>query len=161
MRSDADSVFRVYANDPRVTRYLNWSPVADLAEARQGMEHRLARMDSGEEYSWVICLRETSELIGMIAVRPKDMFLELGYVLGTAFWGQGYATEAVGLIKAWAQTEQSIFRLWAACAVDNRASIHVLEKCGFRNEGVLHDWAGYHNTRGENSDCYCFAWMRG
>lgn len=60
---------------------------------------------------------------------------EIGYWLGEPYWGQGYATEAVrGLIEAAQATGQ--FRLITARALArNAASLHVLEKAGFRNVG--------------------------
>lgn len=77
-----------------------------------------------------------NDLIGMIGIHPKDGGLPfLGYWLGAAHWGEGYATEAAqAMIDA-------VFSLAATHAVEadarviNPASRRVLEKCGFRHEG--------------------------
>ncbi|PQM33628.1 putative ribosomal-protein-alanine acetyltransferase [Prunus yedoensis var. nudiflora] len=63
---------------------------------------------------------------------------ELGYVLGSKYWGKGIATQAVKLVadtifKEWTHLE----RLEAFVDVDNVGSQRVLEKSGFLREGVL------------------------
>jgi len=61
---------------------------------------------------------------------------ELGYWLGTPFWGQGYATEAVRAVIDYAFTELEHEALQAGARVTNPASRRILEKCGFQWTGV-------------------------
>jgi [ribosomal protein S5]-alanine N-acetyltransferase len=61
--------------------------------------------------------------------------VELGYGLGRAYWGRGYATEAVGAMLDHARSI-GLRRLEAYSFVDNPASARVLEKAGFVNLGV-------------------------
>jgi len=42
-------------------------------------------------------------------------------------------------------TQLKVRRLYALCHLDHRASLHVLEKCGFRNEGVQRQNTGFPN----------------
>lgn len=60
---------------------------------------------------------------------------ELGYWLGEPYWGQGVMTEAArALVEAAHRTQH--FELIAARALaDNAASLHVLEKLGFKCVG--------------------------
>jgi RimJ/RimL family protein N-acetyltransferase len=51
-------------------------------------------------------------------------------------WGQGHATEALTAIVTLAKP-LGLRRLEAICHPDNVASLRVLEKCGFANEGRL------------------------
>lgn len=53
-----------------------------------------------------------------------------GYVLAREAWGRGYATEALAAIIAIAD-RLSLGIVYALCHPDNRASIRVLENCGF------------------------------
>src|SRR5205823_643968 len=57
-----------------------------------------------------------------------------GYVLARDVWGQGYATEALAAMVDLARS-LGVTRLLALCHADHRSSQHVLEKCGFREEG--------------------------
>ncbi len=45
--------------------------------------------------------------------------------------------EAVRAVVRWASSNPSVFRVWAVCDVENRASARVLEKTGFLREGIL------------------------
>lgn len=61
---------------------------------------------------------------------------ELGYWLGGAHWGRGFASEAVAAFVEWAFASLPLERLQAFVFTPNAASRRVLEKCGFRLEGV-------------------------
>ncbi|MFC0508173.1 GNAT family N-acetyltransferase [Micromonospora costi] len=61
----------------------------------------------------------------------------LGYALLPAWRGRGYATRAVRLLAAWAFGPAGLARLAAATMPDNVGSQRVLEKVGFRREGLL------------------------
>lgn len=61
---------------------------------------------------------------------------EIGYWLGTKYWGKGYATEAVRALIDHAFTDLDSEALQAAARVTNPASRRVLEKCGFQWTGA-------------------------
>lgn len=56
---------------------------------------------------------------------------EAGWVLDPAFFGRGYATEALRAVLAWADTNVSAERTACIIAPDNAASIRVAEKSGY------------------------------
>jgi RimJ/RimL family protein N-acetyltransferase len=61
---------------------------------------------------------------------------EVGYWLGRMHWGHGYASEAVAAFAGYAFATFPLERLQAWVFAPNQASRRVLEKCGFRLEGV-------------------------
>ena len=61
---------------------------------------------------------------------------QLGYWIGRAYWGQGFASLAASRIARWALAHLNIDRLTATAAQDNVASIRVLERAGFRHTGT-------------------------
>ena len=73
----------------------------------------------------VILVNES--VAGIVSVFPSDDGHSLGYWLGRNFWGQGVATRSVQLLLAEA-CERPIL---ARAAVSNKASLRVLQKCGF------------------------------
>jgi RimJ/RimL family protein N-acetyltransferase len=75
-------------------------------------------------------------VIGVCGVDPREDGLELGYWLGAAYWGRGYATEAVRAVIDHAFGELRHDTLAAGARVNNPASRRVLEKCGFQWTGV-------------------------
>ena len=62
---------------------------------------------------------------------------EIGYGIQEAFQGQGYATEAVQAACRWAFRHAEVRSLEAETDAGNAASQRVLEKCGFRPNGIM------------------------
>ena len=58
---------------------------------------------------------------------------------------------------AWLFEQRSIWRVWATCDVDNRASAGLFEHVGMQREGVLRRWAHHPNLSGEPRDCLCYS----
>jgi RimJ/RimL family protein N-acetyltransferase len=76
-------------------------------------------------------------VIGACGLEMRDgPVLEIGYWLGHAYWGKGYATEAVRALIDHAFGDLDHDALQAGARVTNPASRHVLEKCGFQWTGV-------------------------
>jgi len=86
------------------------------------------------ELSWAITLDGT--LIGMCGVDPSRDDPELGYWLGVAHWGLGFATEAARAVIDYAFGDLEYETLQSGARVSNPASRRVLEKCGFQWTGV-------------------------
>jgi [ribosomal protein S5]-alanine N-acetyltransferase len=108
---DAPAVFRAYANDPGVTRYITWPPARSISDTEIAMRELLAAWESGIEYSWALILKDTNQLIGMISIRPSGFRIDLGYVLGRQFWGKGYMTEAGAVMIEWLSPSLTFFEL--------------------------------------------------
>ena len=62
---------------------------------------------------------------------------EIGYWLSESCWGQGLATRAVAATSEWAFDAYQVSRVFALVFSYNTASIRVLQKAGFAQEGVL------------------------
>ncbi len=155
--SDAESIFRAYAQDAEVTRYVVWRPHKSVQETERFLADRVASLEKGAQFPWVITRREGSELIGMVEIRINDFKADVGYVVARPFWGKGVATEALLPVVEWAQRQQSIYRVWALCDAENVASARVLEKVGMKCEGLLRRNILHPNMGDEPRDCYCYA----
>ncbi len=60
----------------------------------------------------------------------------LGYWVGRAFWGHGVASEAAGRLARWAMANLDLDRLVASADTQNPASMAVLRRIGFREQGA-------------------------
>lgn len=159
--TDAPAIYETYARDPEVTRYLIWRPHRSRADTEEFLRAHLARAATGsEEFSWVLTLKENSQLVGMIALHPGAYRVGIGYVLGRAYWGRGLMTEAARALVDLALAQPDIFRVWAVCDVENLASARVMEKAGLTREGVLRRWSLHPNVSQEPRDCLCYAKVR-
>lgn len=79
-----------------------------------------------------------SGVIGLVI--QKDVYqqsAEIGYWIGEAFWGNGIATTAVGLITKYGFNRLDLNRIFAGVFEHNIASMHVLQKNGYEKEGVF------------------------
>ena len=74
--------------------------------------------------------------IGVCGVDPREDGPEIGYWLGVAYWGRGFATEAVRALIDHAFGDLEHETLISGARVNNPASRRVLEKCGFQWTGV-------------------------
>jgi len=74
--------------------------------------------------------------IGICSVDLREDGPELGYWLGVAYWGRGFATEAVRALIDYAFGDLEHATLISGARINNPASRRVLEKCGFQWTGV-------------------------
>ena len=79
---------------------------------------------------------------------------QIGYWIGEPFAGQGFMLEALGLVSRFAFDTLRLHRIEAACIPDNKRSMRVLEKAGFRREGLLRS---YLRINGDWQDHYLYA----
>ncbi|GAA3992906.1 GNAT family N-acetyltransferase [Mucilaginibacter dorajii] len=81
------------------------------------------------------------ELAGVIGIDFRDDIYRkaplLGYWLGQQYWGKGIMTQAVRLMIDYGFTNLDVVRLQAGVFSNNPASMQVLEKAGFKKEGIL------------------------
>ena len=88
-----------------------------------------------------ICLKKTNEFIGCIFLNEIDLQNRSGHV--PAFigekkhWGKGYATDARILMLKYAFLERGLNRIWARVLEDNPGALKMLEKSGYKREGVF------------------------
>lgn len=97
--------------------------------------------------------------IGFIAhwfVQPNRM-MEIGYHLVPNERGKGYGTEAVHIMVDYLFLSRDIVRIQAITDVRNKASQRVLEKVGFKKEGIIRK-SGF--VRGEWTDAYTYSILR-
>lgn len=150
--TEADvGVLHAYLSDPRVYESTSsdaWS-IPDV--------ERLVRASIPEDDGSFVCLGIEYEgsLVGMVRLGSLDvrhLRAELGYDLSPAFWGRGFVTKAVAALLDYA-FEQGLYRVEATVMEGNVRSERVLERLGFRREGVLR---GYKQVRGEPKDFTMF-----
>ena len=80
---------------------------------------------------FAIRLRATGRLIGiLVCFDEADGACEIGYGIGSVYWGKGYATEAVQRFLSYLFTEKGLHTVTASFFTGNEASRRVMEKCG-------------------------------
>jgi [ribosomal protein S5]-alanine N-acetyltransferase len=132
---DAARVHPVYS-DPEVMRYVATGPMASLALTERLLaDYRAHQARHGFSF-WAVVERGSGTVIGDAGLyRTPGGDVELGYTLGAAWWGRGYATEAAGAWLTCAFGTLGIREVTALAEPANVASLHVLEKLGMRRDG--------------------------
>ena len=148
--SDADAEeLRAFAHDGSVYRYLP----TFLYEQKYEDPHLVIRklyaecFQAKESLILGIFLKDTRAFCGLAEFYGfKDALHKtcIGYRLAKEHWGQGIATETVGLMVDYLFSQTDIEIITASTMVENRASARVLEKNGFLMSAaaVPEDW-GY------------------
>lgn len=73
--------------------------------------------------------------IGYVQAVPfDDGTWEIGYHIGAAYTKRGYATEAVKAFLPVIMLKLGLDRIKGICLADNKASVKVMERCGFQKE---------------------------
>ena len=154
VQSDFDAIY-AYSSDPKVTKYLFFGP-RDTDSTTDYLEGLLASQVESPRLRFELAVQETASgrVIGACDLSYiESNVVDLGYMLGLPDWGKGYATEiAMALVDA-AFSDLRAERVISTVDVNNRASIHVLEKIGMRWEAVFRK-----HRRAKNRwwDCHLF-----
>ncbi|MBQ9324492.1 MAG: GNAT family N-acetyltransferase [Clostridia bacterium] len=150
-REDAEDMFRNWACDSEVTRYLTWPAHESVDVTRHLLEDWIARYGGMDYFNWAIEHRETGHVIGNISVVRLDTVreaAEIGYCLSRAFWGQSIMPEALRAVMDYLFDTVGLWRVAACHDARNAKSGRVMEKAGMLREGV---WRG----AGRNNQGIC------
>ena len=91
----------------------------------------------GSEDKWFFIEKKDGSKIGFIQHLSVGSYWEIGYVLIPSERGKGYCTEAVQLMVDYLFLSKSTVKIQAATHVENIASQKILEKTGFKRDGLM------------------------
>ncbi|MDR3508113.1 MAG: GNAT family N-acetyltransferase [Caulobacteraceae bacterium] len=145
------------ANDFDIARMTTRMPYPYRQEDAEAFLGRMETLDHAREAAFVI-EHEDEGAIGVIALHPSDSFApEIGYWLGRAYWGRGFATEAAAAVLAWTKSRWGRRALVSGHFADNPASGRVLEKAGFLYTGEV--LPRHSEARGEPARTRMMVWL--
>ncbi|THC43945.1 GNAT family N-acetyltransferase [Massilia sp. Mn16-1_5] len=136
---DGPALYSIFS-DEEVVRYWSRSAWTDMAQADEMLAAAMRDYADGSGLRYGIVLSATEELIGvasLFAFNRDNRRCEIGYVLGSRHWGQGYASEALVPVLDHAFGPLGMNRIEADIDPQNIASGRVLEKLAFRREGYM------------------------
>jgi RimJ/RimL family protein N-acetyltransferase len=140
---DADGAYELIS-DPEVMRFIGQGRTGDRRVARGAVARWIERWDVNGFGHFAIVRREDERFLGRAGLLVWDAatwqtsdlrtaaepIVELGWALVRAFWGNGYATEAAGAVRAWAAAEHGLGPLISIINRENVRSIGVAERLG-------------------------------
>jgi RimJ/RimL family protein N-acetyltransferase len=142
--ADTEAAYEIY-RDYDVVRFLGSvpQPVESLDAMRERVDRWVgARRDDGYGF-WALETHEGT-LVGATLVKPLPDAdeVEIGWHLGKAFWGRGYATESGAAAARYAFDQQELDVVYAVVVAENVASLAVARRIGMTYEGPTDRYYG-------------------
>ena len=153
---DAAAMYRNWASDSEVTKYLMWQPHSTPAVSQNITNDWVKQYSNDSYYHWAIVLKDNGdEPIGDIAVvhmNEEVSMMHIGYCIGRAWWHQGITSEALKAVMDFLFDVVDVNRIESRHDPRNPNSGGVMKKCGMKYEGTLRssDW----NNQGICDACY-------
>ncbi|MFF3666296.1 GNAT family N-acetyltransferase [Microtetraspora malaysiensis] len=126
--------------DPEVMRYIG----DGVPRTREQTAEALVRLGLGWQERgfglFAVEVRETGDFAGWVGLAVPEFLpevmpaVEIGWRLGRAHWGRGYATEAASEVLAFGFREVGLDEIVSVAHVENTASLRVMAKLGMRPE---------------------------
>ena len=137
--ADAEAMFRNWASDPEVTRFLTWPAYTSVDTAHYILDLWGKEYEKPDFYQWMIVLKELGAPIGSISVvRQREDIgeAEIGYCIGRNWWHRGIMSEALAAVIKYLFEEVGMNRVAARHDSNNPHSGGVMKKCGMKYEGT-------------------------
>ncbi|KAB0644098.1 GNAT family N-acetyltransferase [Burkholderia latens] len=153
-RADLDAWY-AYLSNPDVVRHTSWNLRSrdDLQPLFDGIEsahpdsiRRLAIVDDATG--------ALAGTIGLHTVSTANRSAEIAYDVAPPYWGRGIASALCKRVTAWAFADGGFVRVQGVVLTTNAGSARVLQKCGYRYEGLLR---AYRMVRGTPGDFAMYA----
>lgn len=143
---DVDDLYDILSNEA-VTQPYGVETFTNQKEARARIlaigRHYRAR----QAVRWAITRRDADRLIGtcgFVAWKRRFSHAAIGYELAPDYWRRGVMTEALTAVLDFGFNRMALNRIEALVKPDNVASLGLLRKLGFRQEGVLRQYGYWH-----------------
>ena len=153
---DAAAMYKNWASDSEVTKYLTWPTHPNMDVSRMVTEGWVSSYPKENYYQWAIVLKENGdEPIGSIAavhMNEDTSMVHIGYCIGRKWWHQGITSEAMKAVIDFLFDTVGANRVEARHDPRNPNSGKVMQKCGMKYEGTLR--CSDRNNQGICDACY-------
>lgn len=147
---DATAVYKNWASDDEVTKYLNWKTHKNINTTKEVINTWVHQYHCDYFFQWVIEHLENKEIIGSISLfNYKDNSLEIGYCIAKKYWNQGLTTEACRDVLDFAFNKVGVDKVYARHIKENIASGRVMQK---NNLTYIGTFLEYIIARGKNEN---------
>ncbi|HAQ39693.1 MAG TPA: hypothetical protein DCM73_01915 [Clostridiales bacterium] len=130
-------------SEEKVWKYSTFNPIKKLEDAVASLEEHVNKYKKTHFIHHAIFLKDSLTFIGEAGILSYNQNVDrctVGYNLLPEYWNKGYATEIVRSLLEYSFCYLKCERVEAIVMKDNGASCRVLEKCGFKLEGILRNF---------------------
>lgn len=157
---DVEKFYEYIANE-EVRKYLADSEIpSSLESAKMELMYWATLFLKKSSIYWAIADKESDQIIGTCGFNSwskEHRRVEISYDLSYRYWGKGIMTEVVQFLTDFAFENMSANRIQATIVDFNKASVRVLEKCGYNMEGLMKNFGVIH---GKSHDFYMYSCVR-
>ncbi len=143
-------------SDAEVMAFWDVSEIEDIELTTAILSSQIEQMKARKSAYWAMERAADAAFLGSCDLSEIDRWhhrAEVGFIVARRHWGDGYAQEAMAAVIDHAAQALKLRRLTARTHLGNVRSVRLLEKLGFRHEGLLR---GYVDRDGERRDCLLF-----
>jgi ribosomal-protein-alanine N-acetyltransferase len=154
---DAASWFG-YLRIPEVVRLNSWNVSA--VEDMQAIIEKMRANAASRPLRFALVAADTDRLVGTIGFHSlsiENASAEIAYDLAPEYWGRGIISAACEPLIRWGFNSLQLNRIQGCAMVGNHASARILEKTGFKFEGILRE---FRYARGRPSDFWVYSRLR-
>ncbi|WP_426895911.1 GNAT family N-acetyltransferase [Rossellomorea vietnamensis] len=156
---DVEAYFNVMSLDS-VTKYYGMESFKKKEQAAEIIRAFRTGYESKRSMRWGIILKDTGTFIGTAGLNNLQIGqkkAEIGFEIHPDYWRSGITSEAANAVIRYAFEELELFRIGAVTFLENHSSYGLLEKIGFKKEGILR---GYIFQNGVSNDTYVYSLLR-
>jgi [ribosomal protein S5]-alanine N-acetyltransferase len=153
---DATDMF-TYLSDKEVVKHMGLEPFQTVKEVWDEISWYKSIYEEGTGIRWGITLKGSGQVIGscgFLNMLTKHYRTEVGYELSKEYWGKGIASEALEAVVTYGFRHFQLERIQALIEPANLPSQKLVERLGFRREGLLRH---YEFTCGKFDDLYMYS----
>ena len=157
--SDGEGLFGIFADD-EVTEHYAWDTFTSVEQGHELAARTAGQFRQREAIRWGLLLPGSARIIGTCGYTrwvQDSRFAILGYDLARDYWRRGLMSEAVAAVLRLGFEQLALHRVEATVMAGNTASAALLDRAGFRREGVMRERA---LKRGEFRDVWMFGLTR-
>lgn len=126
---DAQPMYKNWASDDDVTKYLNWQTHRNINVTKDIIMTWIHQYNNDFFFQWIIEHIQNKEVIGTISLfNYRDNSLEVGYCISKKYWNQGLTTEACSAVLDFAFNKIGVDKVYARHVRENEASGRVMQK---------------------------------
>jgi len=154
------TVLHEYWSDSDVMEYLSLDSFTSIQESLDMINIVKNLYGDNQGIRWGITIKDSGKVLGTCGFhnfKSEHHRVEMGYELGKEYWSHGIMTEALQAIVHYGFDTMKYNRIEAFVNFGNIRSTTLLEKNGFKLDGLLRE---YEFNRGKFVDQYCYSLLK-
>ena len=138
---DAEAMYRNWASDEEVTKFLTWPPHSSVEITKDILKNWINDYKNKDSYNWAITIKENGDepigSIGVVDSNERINMVHIGYCISKKWWNKGITSEALKALIKYFFKEVGVNRVESRHDPNNPNSGKVMIKCGMKYEGTM------------------------